>query len=74
MAVKVFILLEVDSTPFDGTEKVFQITVSVMGRCYVAALYAILLFWRQQYEGSAPQDKIFDMLFLSYTFLAPQVL
>ena len=40
-----------------------QITVSMMSRCYVAALYAILLFWRQPYEGSAPQDKIFDMLF-----------
>ena len=68
MAEKGFSLLEVDSIPFNGTEKVIQITVSMMSRCYVAALYAILLFWRRRYEGSAPQDKIFDMLFLSYTF------
>ena len=48
------------------TEKMIQITASMMSRCYVAALYAILLFWWQQYEGSAPQDKIFDMLFLDH--------
>ena len=65
MAVKVFILLDFDSLPFNGTEKVIQITVSMMSRCYVAALYAILLFWWQQYETSAPQDKIFDMFFFS---------
>ena len=71
MAVKVFILLQFDSLPFNGTEKVIQMTVSMMSRCYEAALYAILLFWRQQYEGSAPQDKIFDMLFFfwSHTIL-----
>ena len=63
MAVKVFVLLECDSIPFNGTEKVIRITVSMMSRCYAAALYAILLFWRRRYEGSAPQDKIFDMLF-----------
>ena len=74
MAVKVFILLDFDSLPFNGTEKVIQITVSMMSRCYVAALYAILLFWRQQYEGSAPQDKIFDMFFLSYTFFLKELI
>ena len=63
MAVKHFILLDFNSVPFNGTEKVIQITVCMMSRCYVAALYAILLFWRRRYEGSAPQDKIFDMLF-----------
>ena len=51
------------------TEKMIQITASMMSRCYVAALYAILLFWWQQYEGSARQDKIFDFFFGHIHFL-----